>query len=107
MRRLTRRQFAGALSAVGAQFALKCSAQAATVVPTPRFGFENVVQRARDLALAPFDPAVPSRLPEPFDALDFDTWREFASGATMTSSPAPTAASGWRRFISAFSIAAR
>ncbi len=73
---LTRRQFAGALSAVGAHFALKGSAQAANVVPTPRFGFENVVQRARDLALAPFDNAVPSRLPDPFDALDFDNWRE-------------------------------
>jgi len=76
MTRLTRRQFAGALSAIGAQLALKGSAQAAAAVPTPRFGFDNVAQRARDLALAPFDNSVPSRLPDPFDALDFDTWRE-------------------------------
>ncbi|TLG78500.1 glucan biosynthesis protein [Methylocystis sp. B8] len=76
MTRLTRRQFAGALSAIGAQFVLKSPAQAANVVPTPRFGFDNVAQRARDLALAPFDNSVPSRLPDPFDAMDFDTWRE-------------------------------
>lgn len=75
MTRLTRRQFAGALSAIGAQCALKGPAQAATDVPAPRFGFENVVQRAQDLALAPFKAAVVSRLPDPFDALDFDAWR--------------------------------
>ncbi|MFO1126802.1 MAG: glucan biosynthesis protein [Methylocystis sp.] len=76
MRRFTRRQFAGTLSAFGAHVALRGSAQANTVVPTPRFGFANVVQRARDLALAPFDASAPSRLPEPFDALDFDAWRQ-------------------------------
>lgn len=75
MTRITRRQFAGALSTIAAQVALKVPALAAADTPTPRFGFENVVQRAHDLALAPFDTTAPPRLPDPFDALDFDTWR--------------------------------
>ena len=39
-----------------------------------RFGFEDVVRRARDLAGAPFETA-PLRLPEEIDKLDYDSWR--------------------------------
>jgi glucans biosynthesis protein len=73
MTRITRRQFAGRFCnrrAICAQD----PALAASDVPKPRFGLRTS-QRAHDLALAPFDTAVPPRLPDPFDALDFDTWR--------------------------------
>ncbi|MEF3366911.1 glucan biosynthesis protein [Methylocystis sp. 9N] len=71
----TRRQFVGALSAVSAQFALPRLSQAGTPNLAPRFGFDDVVQRARGLALASFEDA-PSRLPDPFNALDYDSWRD-------------------------------
>ena len=44
-------------------------------VPPPRFGYEDVVRRARDLAGAAYDPT-PPRLPEELEKLDFDAWRD-------------------------------
>ncbi|MBY6241308.1 glucan biosynthesis protein [Methylosinus sp. Sm6] len=41
----------------------------------PRFGFEDVARRVRDLAGAPFE-AAPPQLPEQLDRLDFDSWRD-------------------------------
>src|SRR5947209_18975129 len=43
--------------------------------PVPRFGYEDVVRRARELAAAPFDAGQP-RLPEELEKLDFDAWRD-------------------------------
>jgi glucans biosynthesis protein len=40
-----------------------------------RFGYDDVIRRARELAGAPFDPA-PPRLPEELEKLDFDAWRD-------------------------------
>jgi glucans biosynthesis protein len=42
--------------------------------PQPRFGFEEVVRRAREIASVPYEPG-PS-LPEPLSRLDFDSWRD-------------------------------
>lgn len=41
----------------------------------PRFSFDDVMRRARDLATAPFDPGT-AKLPEAFDKLDYDSWRD-------------------------------
>jgi glucans biosynthesis protein len=41
----------------------------------PKFDFDDVVRRARDLATADFDTAAPA-LPEPLNKLDFDAWRD-------------------------------
>jgi glucans biosynthesis protein len=41
----------------------------------PKFGFDDVVRRARDLATADFDTASPA-LPEALNKLDFDAWRD-------------------------------
>jgi glucans biosynthesis protein len=43
--------------------------------PVARFGYEDVVRRARELASAPYD-ATPPRLPEELEKLDFDAWRD-------------------------------
>jgi glucans biosynthesis protein len=43
--------------------------------PVSAFRFEDVVRRARDLAGASFDAAVPP-LPEPIAHLDFDAYRD-------------------------------
>ncbi|KFC63689.1 Glucans biosynthesis protein G precursor [Bosea sp. LC85] len=42
--------------------------------PQPRFGFEDVVRRAREIAAAPYEPG--PNLPEPLSRLDFDAWRD-------------------------------
>ena len=47
----------------------------ATKPPNPRFSYEDVVQRARDLASVPFD-TTPAQLPAPIANLDFDSWRD-------------------------------
>jgi glucans biosynthesis protein len=70
---ITRRQMVGALAAAGAQIAFPARGQGPN--PKPQFGFDDVVGRARDLARAPFEDSTP-RLPDPFDALDYDTWRD-------------------------------
>jgi periplasmic glucans biosynthesis protein len=43
--------------------------------PPPKFGFDEVVKRARDLAAAPFDATI-ARLPDGLETLDFDGWRD-------------------------------
>lgn len=43
--------------------------------PAPRFGYEAVVRRAREIADMPFDAAV-APLPDPLSKLDFDGWRD-------------------------------
>lgn len=42
--------------------------------PQPRFGFEEVVRRAREIAAAPYEAG--NGLPEALTRLDFDSWRE-------------------------------
>jgi glucans biosynthesis protein len=43
--------------------------------PPPKFDFDDVMRRARDLATAGFDTASPA-LPEALNKLDFDAWRD-------------------------------
>ena len=43
--------------------------------PVPRFGFDDVLKRARDLRTVPFE-ATPPALPESLSKLDFDHWRD-------------------------------
>ncbi len=57
----------------------------------PRFGYEDVVRRARELAAAPYD-ASPPRLPEELEKLDFDAWRDIrfrADKALLASTGGP------------------
>ncbi|KRD99948.1 glucan biosynthesis protein G [Bosea sp. Root381] len=42
--------------------------------PQPRFGFDDVVRRAREIAAVPYEPG--PNLPEPLSRLDFDSWRD-------------------------------
>ncbi|SEG25738.1 glucan biosynthesis protein [Bosea lathyri] len=49
-------------------------AQPAPAPPQPRFGFEDVVRRAREIAAVPYEPG--PNLPEPLSRLDFDSWRD-------------------------------
>ncbi len=42
--------------------------------PRPRFVFDDVVRRARELSALPYE--TPPPLPEPLAKLDFDTWRD-------------------------------
>src|ERR1700728_3901592 len=51
----------------------RLAAPAAAAPPT--FGYQDVVKRARDLAAAPFDSAIPP-LPDGLATLDFDGWRD-------------------------------
>lgn len=75
----TRRNVLLALSAIGSTAGAASSAQAqipANPAPTPpRFTFDDVIRRARDLASGPFDTNV-ARLPDVFDKLDYDAWRD-------------------------------
>ena len=43
--------------------------------PAPRFGLDDVIKRARELAAAPFDKTI-ARLPDGIETLDFDGWRD-------------------------------
>ncbi|HXY58479.1 MAG TPA: glucan biosynthesis protein [Methylocystis sp.] len=78
---LTRRQMLGAIALASAPLmapqAVAQGGQAADnqAPKTPRFAFEAVVDRARELASAAFEDA-PARLPEAFDKLDYDAWRD-------------------------------
>ena len=65
---ITRRTLVAGLAAG----ALAAPAQAQ---PTPRFTFDDVIRRARELAGAPFD-ATPAPLPDALAKLDFDAWRD-------------------------------
>jgi glucans biosynthesis protein len=73
---ITRRQIVGAALAASASSILPVRSQ--PTVDAPRFGFDDVVRRARDLAAAPFEDK-PVPLPAPFDKLDFDAWRDIRS----------------------------
>lgn len=42
--------------------------------PQPRFGFEDVQRRAREIAAVPYEPIAP--LPEALAKLDYDSWRD-------------------------------
>ena len=68
-----------ALSAVGSTLAggplAYAQAPAAGPPVPPRFSFDDVMRRARDLSAAPFDPAA-AKLPDAFDKLDYDAWRD-------------------------------
>jgi glucans biosynthesis protein len=46
-----------------------------TVPPRPRFDFDDVMRRARDLASAPFE-SLATPLPDSLSNLDFDAWRD-------------------------------
>lgn len=74
---ITRRHLIGAIAATGAHSTGlgRALAQASLSDELPQFGFEDVLARARELAGAPFE-TTPSRLPEAFDKLDFDAWRD-------------------------------
>lgn len=48
----------------------------AQTAPQPsKFGYDDVVRRARELAAVAFD-ATPPALPDPLNKFDFDTWRD-------------------------------
>ena len=67
---------AGTLVWTGAALAQPAQKAAApTNPPAPKFGFDDVVRRARELAAAPFDKTI-ARLPDGLETLDFDGWRD-------------------------------
>lgn len=47
----------------------------AAAPPAPRFGYDAVIRRAREVAEMAFDATAPS-LPDPLPKLDFDAWRD-------------------------------
>src|SRR5580698_5242047 len=67
------------VAASGARFTAPAAAQTDAPPPAapapPTFGYQDVVKRARDLAAAPFDSAIPP-LPDGLATLDFDGWRD-------------------------------
>lgn len=69
---------AAALSAATAPSALLAQQPEPTPAPVapplPRFGFEQVVARAREIASVAYEPG--PNLPEPLSRLDFDAWRD-------------------------------
>jgi periplasmic glucans biosynthesis protein len=78
----TRREMLGAFALAGAPLAGARPACAQggqpaepQIAKSPRFAFEGVIERARELAGGVFEDP-PTRLPEPFDKLDFDAWRD-------------------------------
>jgi len=73
---ISRRQLIGAAAAASTQMIMPACAQSdSPTPPAPHFGFDEVVRRAADLAGAPFESGV-QKPPAPFDALDFDAWRD-------------------------------
>src|SRR4051812_16338529 len=70
----------GIVAASGAPLAAPATAQT-DPVPAPAapaqnsFGYQDVVKRAQDLAVAPFDSSI-APLPDGLAALDFDGWRD-------------------------------
>ncbi len=79
MSNLTRRSFTSLLSSFSATCLATipgfAQANASQPVSAPRFSFDDVVRRARDLAALPYD-STPSQLPEAIAKLDFDLWRD-------------------------------
>lgn len=81
----TRRSFIASLGALGAAL-LDSTARAQTgapppsppqsaAPPPPRFGYEDVIRRAKELSALPFD-ANPPALPDALAKLDYDSYRE-------------------------------
>lgn len=66
---------AGIAAGVAEVLAAPLMAQTAGEPPVNRFGFEDVLKRARELASVPFE-ANPPPLPEALAKLDFDGWRD-------------------------------
>ncbi len=64
----------GALAQNRPQQAPPAMAAPAPSAPQPRFSFDDVVRRARELAALPHE--TPSPLPEALARLDFDAWRD-------------------------------
>ena len=67
-----------AAAASGARFVASAAAQTDAQGAgggAPPFGYPDVVKRARDLAAAPFDAAIPA-MPDGLANLDFDAWRD-------------------------------
>jgi len=80
-----------AAASTGALLPQTLLAQNPAAPPAPRFGYEDVVRRARELAAAPYD-TTPPRLPEELEKLDFDAWRDIrfrADKALLASSGGP------------------
>ena len=80
-----------AAASTGALLPQTLLAQNPAAPPAPRFGYEDVVRRARELAAAPYD-TTPPRLPEELEKLDFDAWRDIrfrAEKALLASSGGP------------------
>ena len=50
-------------------------AQTAQPIRAPRFGFDDVIRRAQELASAPFD-TTPQQYPDGLRKLDYDSWRD-------------------------------
>lgn len=76
---LSRRTVFSSLAAAGLAGLVPAGALAQMGNPSPgaqqpRFGFNDVVKRARDLAAAPFAKDQP--LPDALEKLDFDAWRD-------------------------------
>jgi glucans biosynthesis protein len=73
---LTRRNLIGAIAATSVQQTGLGRAIAQTVPNhAPRFGFDDVIRRARELAGAPFENSSPA-LPNGLDKLEYDAWRD-------------------------------
>src|SRR6516162_9670207 len=68
-----------AAAASGARVIREAAAQTDAPPPAaggpPPFAYQDVVKRARDLAAAPFDAAIPP-LPDGLANLDYDAWRD-------------------------------
>jgi glucans biosynthesis protein len=75
MSHFSRRSLLFAAASTSALLPQRLLAQNQLAPPAPRFGYEDVVRRARELASAPYD-ATPPRLPEELERLDFDAWRD-------------------------------
>ena len=66
---------AGIAAGIAELVAFPLLAQTAGEPPVNRFGFEDVLKRARELANAPFE-TNPPPLPDSLAKLDFDAWRD-------------------------------
>lgn len=68
-------ELVGKTSPARAQAPAQMAQPPAAPPPSPRFGYDDVVKKAREAVTAPFDSATPA-LPDPIARLDFDTWRD-------------------------------
>ncbi len=72
MQKVSRRAL---LAGVVAASVTRLADGAAAQSPSPGFGQNDVIKRARELAAAPYDAATPA-LPEAIAKLDYDSWRD-------------------------------